>query len=160
MTSLSEIAKASTAPVDAGLFLWCHGIFLAAASGRMPVDDPAATPLLAEGDKVYSLSDVPLNRGLLAVVKELSDRGVGTEQKVAVSYRLLQLCEVLENQEAIREFLRLEIEPGEPEVSEALIKACASARFAFSEQGTRFDIEDVARIAHELAVSEAQGKRS
>lgn len=57
--------------VDAQLFVFCAELYRAAASLAMPVENPENRPLVADGDKVYALSDRPMNRGMLAVMKEL-----------------------------------------------------------------------------------------
>jgi len=87
--SLTELAKSSADLVDPDLFLWCQGIYYAAASLSMPVENPAAKPLFADGDKTYAFSDIPINRGMLAVMKELRERELSEEQRMAISWRRL-----------------------------------------------------------------------
>ena len=158
MKSLSELARASADPVDSELFLWCQGIYQAAAALNMPIENPAARPLITVGDMSYAFADIPMNRGMLAVMKELSERGLSDEQKMAVSWRLMHFGEIFRHQEKLQAFIKVGDNPGELQVSEALIKACATARIVSSDNDVHFDIDDVARIAQELTDAEREGK--
>lgn len=158
MKSLTDLAKSSTEPVDPELFLWCEGIYHAAASLAMPVENPAAKPLIADGDKTYAFADIPMNRGMLAVMKELRERGLTDEQKMAMSWRLMHFGDIFKHQNKLQAFIKKGENAGELQVSEALIKACATARVLTSKKKVRYDINDVARIAQELTVAEEQGK--
>src|SRR5450631_3651950 len=71
--SLTDMARQSMEPVDPELFLWCQGVYYAAASMAMPVQNPEYTkvPLNEKGE--FFFTDRPENRGMLAVVKELRE---------------------------------------------------------------------------------------
>jgi hypothetical protein len=152
--SLTDLAKSSTDPVDPELFLWCQGTYHAAASLAMPVENPAAKPMFTDGDKTYSFADIPLNRGMLAVMKELRERGLTEEQKMAMSWRLMHFGDIFKHQSKLQAFIKKGENAGELQVPEALIKACATARVLNSKKKVRFDIDDVARIAQELTAAE------
>lgn len=124
----------------------------------MPVENPAARPVFDDGKKLSSLANFPINRGMLSVIKELRERGLGDEQGMAVRFRLMRLGELLGNREAISAFIRPKAGPDELEVSEALIKAYASARSVCSEEGERLDVQDVVRIALGLMNAEARNE--
>ena len=94
MKSLTQLAAASMEPVDAEFFLWCSGIYSAAAHLSTPVENPASRPIFADGDKHYAFSDIPLNRGMLAVMNELRERGSSEDEKMAMCSRLMHFGEV------------------------------------------------------------------
>lgn len=148
--SLSELVKSSCDPVDPDLFVWCYGIYEAAASLSMPVENPAAKPLFADGDKTYSFKDIPMNRGMLAVMKELNDRGLSEEQKMAFGLRLMNSGDIFKYRAELQNFFKDGDEPGVVLISEAIVKACATARMITTEKHVGYDITDVARIAQEL----------
>ncbi|WP_104429743.1 hypothetical protein [Methylobacter tundripaludum] len=161
--SLTELAKFSADPVDPDLFLWCQGIYHAAASLSMPVENPAAKPLFTDGDKTYAFSDIPINRGMLAVMKELREPELSEElrepelseeQRMAISWRLMHFGDIFKHQEKLQAFIKNGDSPGELQVSEALIKACATARIITTKKNVRYDIDDVTRIAQELTDAE------
>ncbi len=144
---------AATAPVDPELFLWCSGIYQAAAGLSMPVENPGSRPLFTHNDKTYSLSDMPINRGMLAVMKELRERGVSQDEKMAITFRLMHFGEIF-NSELLRPFIKQSEEPESVMISEALIKACATAKLVHEGDNMFFDLQDVARIAQELTDEE------
>ena len=150
--SLTELVKSSSDPVDPELYLWCHGVYQAAAQMTMPVENPGARPLFADGDKTYSFSDIPMNRGMLAVMKELRERGQTQAQSMAMTSRLMHFGELLTNKK-----LKAFVKPGEDGgllVSEALIKACATARLIITKKRFSFVVADVARIAQQITDEE------
>lgn len=156
--SLSDLAKSCAEPVDPDLFLWCQGIYHAAASLSMPVENPAAKPLFSDGDKTYAFSDIPINRGMLAVMKELRERGLSEEQKMALSWRIMHFGDIFKHQNKLQAFIKNGDSPEELQVSEALINACATARIITTKKNARYDINDVARIAQELTDAEEHGE--
>jgi len=155
--SLSELAKSCVEPVDPELFLWCQGIYHAAASLSMSVENPAAKPLFSDGDKTYAFSDIPINRGMLAVMKELRELGLSEEQKMAISWRIMHFGDIFKHQHKLQAFIKNADSLEEIQVSEALIKACATARIVTTKKNVYFDINDVARIAQELTDAEEHG---
>lgn len=154
MKSLMNFAKSSTDPVDPELFLWCQGIYHAAASLAMPVENPSAKPLITDGDKTYAFADIPMNRGMLAVMKELREHGLTDDQKMAMSWRIMHFGDIFKHQNKLQAFIKKSENAGELQVSEALIKACATARILTSKKKVCYDINDVARIAQELTAAE------
>jgi hypothetical protein len=149
----SSLIERHTWPVDPELFLWCSGIYSGAAQLAMPVQNPAAKPVVEHDGKVYSLSDIPINRGILAVMKELREHGASEDVRKSMVWRLMHFGEVLEKP-ALSAFIRPGDEPGAVSVSEALIKACATAKFILTGDDLRFDVDDIARIAQELTDAE------
>lgn len=120
----------------------------------MPGENPAAKPLIADGDKTYAFSDIPINRGMLVVMKELRERGLTEEQRMAFSWRIMHFGSIFKHQKKLGAFIKHGDSYGEVMVSEALIKACATARIITTKKDAHFDIDDVARIAQELTDAE------
>lgn len=152
--SLAELANYADDPVDPEIFLWCHGIYHAAASLSMPMENPAAKPIFADGDNTYAFADIPINRGMLAVMKELRERGLNEEQKMAVSWRIMHFGDIFRQRKKLQAFIKDGDSPGELQVSEALIKACATARIIRTKNDAHYDINDVVRIAQKLTDEE------
>ena len=134
--------------VDAQLFVFCAELYQAAASLAMPVENPENRPLVVDGDKVYALSDRPMNRGMLAVMKELREQGYPEDMRYAITSRLLHMGEIFEKKE-LAPFIKPGDHPGTISVSDALLHACAKARFVWEGEYMGFDIADVVRIARQ-----------
>nr|WP_145545153.1 hypothetical protein [Variovorax boronicumulans] len=156
MKSIQSVLARSTATVDPDIFLWCHNIFHAAASLAMPVESPAARPLFKDGDKTFAFSDNPMNRGMLAVMKEARERGLDESQRMAVSWRIMHFGDLIKHQGRLAAFIRPGDSPGELEISEALIRACATAKVIVTKKDAQFDVADVIRIASALTAAENQ----
>ncbi len=155
--SLNEKLKLmTTASVDPDLFVWCSNVYQAAANLSMPVENPASIAKFRDGESGYVPSDIPVNRGMLAVMKELSDRDVGDDERMALSWRIMHFGQVFDHMDRLTEFVKEGDSPSSVMVSEALMKACASARFVEIDGDLRFDIEDVIRIAREITAREEQ----
>ena len=140
-------------PVDPELFLWCSGIYQAAADLSMPTPNPENRPVFQDGEDVYSFKDIPVNRGLLAVTKELNELDTPDDQRLSICTRLMHFGEVLKSKE-LSEFIKPGEEPGALAVSEALIKACATAKLLISKKSIRYDIKDLKKIAKRLTDEE------
>jgi hypothetical protein len=143
-----EVFARFTKPVDADLFLWCTGIYSAAASMQMPTDNPE-TKKIAIDDNVYAFTDRPFNRGMLAVMEQLKDRVPEQELRMAMGFRLMHFSQVLDAPRFER-FKRTCEEPGAIEIAEALLRACATAKMQQTGNDMGFDLDDVERIATEL----------
>lgn len=143
-----------TAPVDPELFLWCSNIYSVAAHMSMPVENPASRPAFEYDDQVYAFADIPMNRGMLAVMKEMSERGCSVAEKQAMCGRLMHFGEIFAGHPQLAPYFKPADEDGAIMVSEALVRACATARLQVVGGSFRFDIDDVARIAAELTAAE------
>lgn len=138
-----------TDPVDPELFLWCSNVYSAAAHLTMPVENPENRPVVEFEGNAYSFSDLPINRGMLAVMKELRDRGISEKERMCFGARIMHFGEVLRAKK-LQKFMKQGDNAEALLVSEALIRACASAKISVSRNRIRFDIADVARIAQRL----------
>ena len=71
--------------------------------------------------------------------------------------RLMHFGEVFDKHKVLEPFIKQSERTGEMQVSEALIKACATAKILLANDKLRFDIEDVAGIAQRLTDEEERG---
>jgi hypothetical protein len=157
--TLAEASAASLLPVDPELFLWCQGVYCAAATMAMPVQNPEYTrvPLNEKGG--FVLKDMPINRGMLAVLKELRERKASEETKMAMMTRLMHFGDIL-REAALATFIKRRGDSDELSVSEAVIKACATAKLVVINDRIRFDIDDLARIAQQFTDEEEVAEKS
>lgn len=140
--------------VEPELFTWCTNVYGAAAHLTMPVENPANKPIVQDHKgRLLALSDIPINRGMLAVMKELRERQVDDRQRMAMTMRIMHFGEVFEAPETQR-FIRPGGAEGQVEISQALIEACATARLTVTDEAMGFDLADVARIAAEIDAAE------
>lgn len=150
---MSTEFRTFTGPVDPDLFLWCSNVYSAAAHMTMPVENPATRPAFELDGSVYSFSDLPINRGMLAVMRELKDRAVSEEDRMAFATRLMHFGAVLQSKK-LQKFMKQGEEPGALMVSEALIRACATAKMKVTRSRIGYVVADVARIAQQLTDEE------
>jgi len=145
-----------TQPVDPELYVYCNQIYSAAVGMKMPTESPSKKPAFKDEGNTYVFSDIPVNRGMLAVSKELSEMDLAEAQRLSIMTRVMQFGELLRNS-VLEEFLKPGPTEDEIMVSEALIKACATAKILVDEDNIGFDISDVARIAKEITDEEEKG---
>jgi hypothetical protein len=82
-------------------------------------------------------------------MKEAKERGLSEEQRLSLGTRCMHFGEVLTAPQLAR-FRRAETPEGAVEVSEALVRACATAAFKQDAGDIGFDLDDVERIASKL----------
>ena len=131
--------EAFTLPVDPDLFNWCLGIYNSFAN--QPV-------IKIEGSK-YTFTDIPLNRGMKAVTKELIDTNTPEKVRMSILTRIMILNEIFDEPELSAFIKEGDIET-EVLISPALIKACATATIKINKDTTKFDISDIANTAQRL----------
>ncbi|WP_334037765.1 hypothetical protein [Burkholderia gladioli] len=148
--SLSRMAEWANLSVDEDLYLYCSNLYVAAAHLSMPVENPGAKKLRIEGVGTLAFADLPINRGMLAVTKELSEQGVDQPLRFSMCWRIMHFGDVIAETERFANWIRPGTEQGEIEVAEALIRACATARIDMSNDKGSFDMDDVARLAAEI----------
>ena len=142
--------------VDPEVYLYCHRLYSAATGLKMPMDSPSNKPVLRDGNSVYSLSNTPLNRGMLAITKELKQIGLPESQRMSMVNRVMEFGGLLDKAE-LSEFIKSGPTSDQIMVSEALIRACATARIIVDGDHMGFDVADVAQIAKEISEDEEQG---
>ncbi|KVN42249.1 hypothetical protein [Burkholderia ubonensis] len=151
-----EIMRQITKPVDPARFVFVSNVFHAAAALQTPVENPAAKPILRDGEKVYSLADTPLNRGMLAASQSLKE--MSEDDCRPYLNRLMQLSQIFENAERFAAFIQTRGEDGAVLISESLLKAAAVAKFSIDIKRDRFefDLADVQHHASRFALQELQ----
>ncbi|MBC8641565.1 hypothetical protein IAG25_32600 [Caballeronia sp. EK] len=137
-------------PVDEDLFLFCTNLYTAAARMTMPVENPEARPITIEGMGTFAFKDIPMNRGMMAVTKELIDQGVDEPTRTSMCWRVMNFGDVLNEGERFARWFRAGDRPGAVSVAEALIRAGAVAKIDFSKESATFDMDDVARHAAQI----------
>lgn len=148
----SLIGQVSRA-VDPEKFLFVLNIYHAAARMTMPVENPQLLKFQVE-DKVYSMTDIPMNRGMMAATKELVSQGVSQEERMAYLFRLMHFGELFEHQERFGDLIRPSDEDGSLMVADALMKACAVARIYAEHDRIGFDLDDVLKHAKSFSNEE------
>ena len=81
-TSLSE-------RLDVDTFVYLFEIFTTAASGKMPMY-VSTKPVLHFGGAAIRLTDNPLNRGMVAALRELNSMGVSERTRLAYVWRITE----------------------------------------------------------------------
>lgn len=133
------------APVDADRFLAMTQVFQAGA--RVPL-----APRRGQG---YHLTDIPMNRGMMAVVGAWREAGAPDAQLNATMSRLMSLGDIFEVPEYFGDYIR----PGDGAddgiaVADVLLKAAALARLVDVKGCLRFDLADV--LAHAQRIEAAE----
>jgi hypothetical protein len=127
--------------VDADRFLEMSHVFQAGA--RVPLE-------LRSGPG-YHLTDIPMNRGMMAVVGAWKKAGAPDAQLNATMTRLMSLGDIFEAPEYFGDYIR----PGDSAddgiaVADVLLRATALARLVDVEGCLRFDLADVLAHAQRL----------
>jgi hypothetical protein len=138
-------------PVDPEKFIFAAHAYQAAASMSMPTENLQSKPLLILDGTPVSLTDVPLNRGMMAVIKELREAGVENVQ--AYVWRLMHFTEILEARERFGALMKPS-QDGTAMISDAVFYAAATAKMrggpGHADAG--FDIDEVIQVAQAYAI--------
>jgi hypothetical protein len=134
-------------PVPEDLWLACVDVYQNAAALRMPVENPEERKLNI-GDTIYGFADIPMNRGMFAVM----DFARQPELHPALTTRIMAMGAVLSElrmDARFSPFFKDSAADRSWMVEEALMKAFASADF---QAGTlSFDLESVLAVAQAIA---------
>jgi hypothetical protein len=136
--------------IDGEAFQYAYGVYVAAATCRMPTDAPSSKRIIldiGDGETLEArLTDTPFNLGMKAVCEEFD--GHGAPFRVALMSRIMALGSLLATKEKELESQDLVRKDGANLlVSSDLIAACGTARLSESD--------DVFRIADVLDVIDA-----
>lgn len=115
----------------------------------------SSVPLRKPAGPGYYLSDIPINRGMLAVVSAMRNHGDSVQSQLSTTMRMMHMNEIFEASEYFGNYIR----PGTDgdhsiEVADALLKAVAVARLQRSKGGFRFDLADVLAHAQRFEIAE------
>jgi hypothetical protein len=139
-----------TAPVEPVLFMEMSAVYQDAA--QVPFPTPTRTP---KGPHLQ-LTDIPVNRGMLAVVAALREKGEPDAIVQSVMSRLMNFGDILSQPDYFVEFLRpVDGEPGAMMIEDVLIMAAGTARLARRDDNRLvFDLEDVLEHARRFKAEE------
>lgn len=141
-------------PVDPDTFVYMMQVFQSGAQMTIPVENPSARPAIVDDDgTAYALTDTPMNRGMGAVMKELSETGEGPAQAYLV--RIMHMGEIFRDHGRFGRFMKSEGDDFHS-VSAALLRAAATAKFTARTDKMGFDLDDVLAKANAFA---EQGQR-
>lgn len=146
-------------PTDPKLFSWCTRIYEAAAMLQMPAQNPSSYKfnMVWDGEVVgkFVLTDNRMNRGMMAVMKDLDNQDVPEKDKKSICFRLMHMGELFsKNHEGLRQFIKPSTTPGFTEISEALYESLATAKLVLDGDEIYFDVDDVVRIAKAIEAAE------
>ncbi|SFM64063.1 hypothetical protein [Rugamonas rubra] len=115
----------------------------------------ARVPLPPRAGPGLHLTDIPLNRGMLAVVGAMRKHRDAPAALRATLSRLMHVDEIFEAREYFARYIR----PGTDgddgvEVADALLKAVAVARIELHGEHARFDLADVLAHARRFEAAE------
>jgi hypothetical protein len=136
-------------PVDEELFIFCTNVYMAAASLTMPVENPETKKVHIEDVGTVAFSDIPMNRGMLAVTNELNEQGVDEVTRFSLCWRIMHFGDVLKETGRFARWIRPLDGVDSTDVADALIRACAHAKMRVDGSGS-FDMDDVSRYAEEI----------
>lgn len=142
-SGLEKMAEKVNLPVDEDLFLYCSNLYSAAASFAMPVENPEEKKIYIIDLGTFGFKDIPINRGMLAITKELREQGVAENIRFSMGIRVMHFGQVLEARERFEQWIRPRSEDDSVDVAEALIRACALAKFKLTDDDLVFDLDDV-----------------
>lgn len=129
------------APVDAERFLTMTQVF----------QEGARVPLVPRSGAGYHLTDIPMNRGMMAVVGAWKKACAPAAQLDATMTRLMSLGDIFQAPDYFGEYIRPRAEADDGvDVADVLLKAAALARLVEVNGCLRFDLVDVLAHARRL----------
>lgn len=133
----SQFIQDLQAPADPDRFLAMTQVYQRAAS--VPLPKPLGPGL--------HLNDMPINRGMLAVVGAMRQHGDSEQALRATMMRMMHMDEIFEARDHFGDYIRPGMDDeGSIEVADVLMKAVAVARILPLGEGACFDLADV--LAH------------
>lgn len=144
-------------PVPHQVFIAATEAYARAARGDDPKDHLPGGPKAGDPPGGYYLSNIPMNRGMMAVMRE--GRALPDDQRQALGFRVMQFGEALEAAQSdsrFTEHLKPGDEPGAVNVSEALMRALAECRFILEQDNIAPDMDDLYRIAEQHRLAEGK----
>lgn len=145
-----DLREAMKSPIEYPVFKFALGVFQEAASGRM-IGAHLPKP---DGPGIY-LANIPINRGMLAVLREIPH--LNQSQQQALGLRLMNFGEAVGEAQADSRFsghFKQGDEPGSIMVSDAFTRAYAECRFVISNEHIGPDFDDLLSSANAYGVEE------
>ncbi|MFO1328102.1 MAG: hypothetical protein U1F56_12155 [Rubrivivax sp.] len=135
-----EVARQMNTSVDTETFKFALGLFQEAATGRM-----TGSHIEKSVEPGLHLTNVPMNRGMLAVVRETRHLSDGERQ--ALMLRIMHFGETVNAVLADSRFSEhVRSEGAELAISNEFIEAYSSCKFSITDKHINADIENLATL--------------
>ena len=138
----NAMRKIAQTPVDPALFEFSLGLFCSAASGEM---HGSHIPRPDSNFPGIYLTDIPINRGILAVMRETEH--LSQADRMALTFRLMHFGEAMaaarEDDRFATHLLPDEDEDGAVMVSGSFQKAYAQCQFLATKKTLRVDLDSL-----------------
>lgn len=121
-----KILEQLNRPIDKECFLYAVDIFQNAAALKMPSVNPQEKKLVFD-DSTISFTDIPLNRGMLAVVDEMKEV-ISEEDRYSLLHRLLCIGDIIQWSEISDWLKKDEEDPENLQISQSLLYAIAECK--------------------------------
>ncbi len=129
---MNSIGHQFAKPVDPELFFWCYGIYNSSPKLNMTTNTSANNPIFQVGDEMYDFADSGVNIAMRAVINELGNLNTSKEDRESTLFRVMSLGMAAQEKPSSQIF-EADGKPKTIVVSEALIKACATAKLLVEE---------------------------
>jgi hypothetical protein len=145
-------------PVDEEQFLRYSAVFSAASDMTLPAAGTEQHPVRI-GSLSYALSDTPFNRGLMALYQQMRADGIDEKTRTAMGFRIASIRTVVRDPVCFERWVHEDPDnPAAVDIDDALLRACATAKYVIEDEDGLFDMADVARIASEIEAREVNGE--
>lgn len=152
-SAMQRYARLDQTPVDPEKFVFASNVYSSAAQRTMPVDArPFRKP--DEPGEWLVLSDIPINRGMMAAIGELRSIGIDGDELHAYLFRLMHFGEIFEHEDALREFIQPGDTPDSKMVADALLKAVAIADVISEGGHSKLSVESLLEHARRFAAED------
>lgn len=135
--------------IDYEKFSFYFDVFNKAAAMQIPCKNPETVSFGIEDDgeiKQYSFSDIPVNRGMMAIMDEM--RNVETEDDIfSIGMRVMAFGEFVNDRKFSKFF---KTEDGDMYISESLLKAISEAKYKKSGGINKKDVMKIANREEQL----------
>lgn len=153
--SLKEETHATmSAPVPYDRLAAAINAYEKAARGDDPADHLQGGPKPGDAPGGLYLANIPMNRGMMAVMREA--RELPERERQALAWRVMHFGDALEAGRAdtrFSEHLKQSDEDGALMVSEPFVRAYAECRFLPSDDDVNIDMDDLFRLAEEHRIT-------
>jgi hypothetical protein len=135
-----EVARQMNTSVDPETFKFALGLFQEAATGRM-----TGSHINKPTEPGYHLTNVPMNRGMLAVVRET--RHLSESERQALMLRVMHFGETIKMVMTDSRFSEhVRSEGAEWAISDEFMGAYSSCKFSIYDKHIKADIENLAAL--------------
>lgn len=150
---MDKFLRGMLLPVDPENFLYLSQIYSLAAHGDIPSKLADDLPAHLDGEPVLRFTNIPENRGALAVRDEARDLGLSDDDLMPMLHRIMLHIDAVKRMDK-SQWIKPS-DDGGVMVAESFLKACAVCKFKKSGNTYLFDIEDLASHASNFDIDEA-----